>query len=589
MNQSNDTNINTVQNNQAIDTSESPTPNQARGKQFHRRSTPRSTGAKQQLSDAFPAPPPDADPADYRSAPSVIDDKEDDHAAPDASADALTAPDAAETQKTASRERKFRQATRRERPHPTTTISPSEEPIPSSDANETVPKTDTAPREGRKFRQATHRERSKPEPIAPASDITPHPSINLSSDISSEQEDSAFPSNLLADWAVEQHEEQQQNNELTDVPFVPAFPYTENMGAPAVSSSLSQDNTEPIPQDDAKKLRKIATILFTVGIATTVCLVFFFYTLFHVKNSRDIPYIFDAQQLSATDDAVLISWSASESADLYRIYFTDSNGQEVVSDCDLPFAALRNLEPNASYDVDIFALKEGKEYKSQRLTCATKSYCGVKEILIPKIGNDFVKLSWNYEGVNEGFMVIAYVLDADSKRHLTTDPVEVPAGKSECSIKGLTPELQYTVTIMPLTSYRTVGQFTFTTGKYSKKYNDIEIIRLVICPENSKNSSQVHALKQIKSASPYKASLIINGKTNKKHKVNLSLTVTDLDGALVSCQNYPDIYTNPENKQWFIHRSYLFDFTSPKQPGEYYLYLVMDGKYGTKIKFTVQD
>ncbi len=403
-------------------------------------------------------------------------------------------------------------------------------------------------------------------------------------------ESPSFTAHLLQDWDNDPTGTEQRSD---DDPFVSPFSPSETFSSelPAGDSSSEPPAAGPPPKDAPRKFPQRYTLaVVAVGTLFLVCLFFFFHTLLHHNHTaEEIPSVSDARQVSASDKAVLLSWNGSASADGYRLYYTDGDGVAIVSDCDLPFAALRNLKPNASYDVNIVALKEGKEYQSQRLTCTTQRYCEVKEILVSKVGSDFISLNWNFEGADDGFEVIAYVLDENGQRYLTSQKVSVPAGKNRCKLKGLTPELRYTVAVMPLTPYGQMNSLTFSTGKHSKKYDDIDIIRFVICPADSENVTNVHTIKQLRPDTAYKTSLILNGKTNKKHTVNLSLVVTDADGNVITCSTYPDVHTNPENKQWFIHRSFLFDFQSPQTPGDYTMYLVLDGKYGMKIKFSVKQ
>ncbi|MBQ1413458.1 MAG: hypothetical protein IIY93_09760 [Clostridia bacterium] len=402
-----------------------------------------------------------------------------------------------------------------------------------------------------------------------------------------------FPSHLLADWDNDLPTTDGIGNALDDDTFL--SPFSPSQALPAEPSpDISPDEAPVRPVDEAspaaqKNSQRYTLAMVAVGTLFLVCLFFFLHSLLHHEDTtEEVPSVSGAKQVSASDTAVLLSWDGSSSADGYRLYYTDGDGVAIVSDCDLPFAALRHLKPNASYEVDIFALRDGKEYQSQHLTCTTQSYCEVREILVSKVGSDFISLNWNFEGADEGFEVIAYVLDENGQRYLTSKKIQIAAGKNKCKIKNLTPELRYTVAVMPLTPYGKMNQLTFTTGKHSEKYNDIDIIRFVICPADSENIPNVHTLKQLQPDTAYKTSLILNGKTNKKHTVNLSLVVTDADDNVITCSTYPDIHTNPENKQWFIHRSFLFDFRSPQKPGDYTMYLVLDGQYGMKIKFFVE-
>lgn len=337
-----------------------------------------------------------------------------------------------------------------------------------------------------------------------------------------------------------------------------------------------------------QKLKKITIWLFAVGTAAAICLVFFFCTLFRIRSSREIPEVFNAQQLGATDNSILLSWDSTGPADGYRIRMTNDNGAAVVSDCDLPFAVLRDLQPNREYSVNVCAVKDGQEYGGETVVCSTERFCEITNVTVTKVGSDYVNLSWEYEGVNEGFQTVAYVLDTNGRRHLTSDIIEIAANdKPQCTISGLASEMNYTVAVMPLTRYGKLGKSTFHTEKYSDKYNAFNIIRFVICSANVTDALQVHDLTNLKPSAHYKTSLILNGKTDQNHTVFLSLLITDTDGNLVKEEQYGDIHTNPEGKQWYIHRSMLFDFHAPDRTGEYYMYLMADEQSIYRIKFTV--
>ena len=356
---------------------------------------------------------------------------------------------------------------------------------------------------------------------------------------------------------------------------------------------MNQSNKTPktaaaLSADEAKAFQKITLILIAVGAAAAICLVFFFCTFFRIKNSRNIPSISEARQLGATDSAVLLSWNAADPADGYRIRLTNDGG-EFVSDCDLPYAVIRNLQPNRNYNVTVCAVKDGREYGARQLTCTTAEFCKVTKVTVTETGSDVVQVAWEYEGVNRGFQAVAYALDSRGRRHLTSEVMKIAAdSKPQCRIDGLASELNYTVVIMPLTPYGQVGRLAFQTDKYSKKHNKINIIRFVICSATVTDGVQVQHLSKIQPAKHYKTSLLFNGKTDKNHTADFALLITDWDGNLISEERYSDVPTNPEDKQWFIHRSMLFDFDAPKQTGEYYLYLTIDGQTVYRLKFTVE-
>ena len=353
-------------------------------------------------------------------------------------------------------------------------------------------------------------------------------------------------------------------------------------------SNNTTTTADTTPYDEAKTFKKIVIILLAVGAAAVICLIFFFGTLFRIRSSREIPRLSNLRQLGATDSAVLLSWDVTGPADSYRIHV--NNGSEAyVSDCDLPFAVVRELQPNSDYSVAIAAVKDGQEYGRQSIVCTTARFCEVTKVTAAKTGSDFLEVSWEYDGVNQGFQAAAYALDSKGRRHLTSDIVEIPPeGKTKCKISGLAAELNYTVIIMPLTRYGRVGRLTVQTDKYSNKYDKINIIRFVICSANVKDAVQVQDLSQLQAAKHYKTSLLLNGKTDETHTADFSLLITDTDGNLIDEEIYREMHTNPEGKQWFIHRSMLFDFYAPDQAGEYYLYLTVDGQTVDRMKFTVE-
>lgn len=340
---------------------------------------------------------------------------------------------------------------------------------------------------------------------------------------------------------------------------------------------------------DDKKLLKISLILIAAGAVATVGLISFFYTLFDLKTEESTPEIYDARQLAATDSSVLLTWSSTSSAQRYIVRYNEhGDTQSLQTVCDQPFAALHHLQPNTTYDVEITAVIDQQEYGRSAITCATDSFCKATDVLIEEVGSDYVTLSWSFQGANKGFHVAAYAVDANGQRHLTSTLTEVSVGSNtKCRISGLSPEVNYTVAVIPMTRYCEIAKSTFQTQKYSKKFDKLNIIRSVICPFNSDDSAQAVQLLNLKPNASYKTSTIINGNATRSDKVDMLIYITDTNGNIVSDFLKKDVYTNPNGDHAYVYRVILLDFKSPEVPGRYNLYLAIDGKTVRKIEFNV--
>ena len=341
-------------------------------------------------------------------------------------------------------------------------------------------------------------------------------------------------------------------------------------------------------QLQAKKMKQISLILVVVGLIAAISLVFFFFSLYRMRSSNQVPQIFEVKQIGATDHAVLISWSSSKEAQQFIVRCKSADGRSVPDiTCQTPFAAVELLEPNQLYRIKVIPVANGQEYKAASINCHTESFCNVTEVSATDVGCDFVDVSWKSEGKDTGFVAIAYALDMEGKRHFTSRKVHVPAGQSECRISGLLSNLHYTVAVMPKTKYGTIAKSVFTTTEYSEQYRDIRIIRFVICSFSSENTLSVRALKTVEPSSSYQTSLIISGKASASDKRNMDIYITDEEDRLVVEAPHPGILLNPKGESAYAHRVVLLPFQSPSQEGAYSLYLTFNGRTVKREPFHV--
>lgn len=342
-------------------------------------------------------------------------------------------------------------------------------------------------------------------------------------------------------------------------------------------------------QKQTQKQKQIPLILAAVGTVTAISLVFFFLALYRMKSSRQTPQIFEIRQIGATDHAVLISWSCSKEADYFVVQGKSVSGESIPEmTCRTPFTAIESLRPNSRYRIEVIPVANGNEYSPVTLDCSTESFCKVTAVSATDVGKDYVDVSWKSEGADEGFVAVAYALDKEGKRHFTSRKVHVPAGQAGCRISGLLSNLRYTVAVMPETKYGTIEKSTFTTAEYSKEYKNIKILRFVICPFHSENTTNVHALKTVEPSSPYQSSLIISGKAGASDKCDMDVYITDAEDRLIGKASHPQIPLNPEDKPPYVNRVMLLSFSSPSQEGDYFLYLTFDGKTVKRVPFHVE-
>lgn len=338
-------------------------------------------------------------------------------------------------------------------------------------------------------------------------------------------------------------------------------------------------------QKKFKLTRSAISIISAIAILT-VCLILFIITLISISASKSEPVVFNLSQIGATNDSLLISWDCTSKADEYIVKYTDDKGQIGELNTNITFASIDDLVSNSKYTVEVIPVKGGQTYTALAVQCATEPYCEITSVTIDRCTSDSVSVSWQYSGPNEGFTVIAYVVDINGKRHLTSNKAEISADSdTKCTINGLMPEMSYTVAVMPKNRFGKIGKSTFETQFKSVEYENINIIRAVICPQDSKKTKSVTKLISLTPGEGYKISMIITGNTSSEDKVNMALYIKNSNGQLVSETNYTDIYTNPNNLSALKQRIILLDFAAPAAQDKYAAYLTINGITVRRIDF----
>ena len=348
--------------------------------------------------------------------------------------------------------------------------------------------------------------------------------------------------------------------------------------------------TEPLDQP-AKKSRRTRLLwtLAGVGLVTAISLVLFIVALCRI-NRRQTPRIFEVRQIGATQNAVLVAWESSDEAEQFVLHGQDTDGQSIPDiTCTEPFAAVRGLSPNTSYRIQVVPVSGSVSYTPVSLVCRTAALCHVRDVTVSDVTENAATVHWNTEGADEGFVAIAYALDRQNLRHLTSRRVHVPRGQHQCQLTGLLSNLHYTVTVMPKTPFGTVGKSSFVTAEYSGSYDKINLIRAVICPGTSSDAVEVHQLKTVKPDNGYKVSMIITGKTSQDDRSDFGLYITDASDRLISEVSVSRIPTNPKDLPAYVYRVVTLDFTSPPTDGDYSLYVVIDGHTIKREPFTVDS
>ncbi len=335
------------------------------------------------------------------------------------------------------------------------------------------------------------------------------------------------------------------------------------------------------------KFTNSALWIISAAAIMVVCLIFFIITICNADRAKGDPKVFDVAQAGATHDSLLISWDCTVAADEYIVNCTSADGNyttEITSD--IPFASVSGLIPDSKYTIEVIPVKNGQQYSSDSTQCNTAKYCEITAITIDSVTSDSVTASWQYSGINNGFTAIAYVTDIYGKRHLTSAKVEIPAGgDSNCTITGLVPEMKYTFAVIPNTRFNKLGKLNFETQFKSTSSSKINIIRAVICPENTQQTKTVTKLTSVKAGNPYKISMMISGVATAEDTVNMVLYINNSNGQLVSETHYDDIHTNPNGLTPFTQRIILLDFKSPEQKDEYTACLTIDGEFARRINF----
>ena len=352
---------------------------------------------------------------------------------------------------------------------------------------------------------------------------------------------------------------------------------------------MNKSSINTLKSEKDKKLSRITWILVLVGAVTTICLVFFFIEMFKGAARSAEVRVYSAEQLGATDTSVLIGWTSSVSANEFNIICKSSDGAEISNlSTDQPFAAIHGLEPNSDYQVTIVPTDEKENREPFELSCSTSPYCRVTEIVVNEVTNVSAELSWTYEGIDPGFTVVAYVLDENGKRIITNDKITVSQGnEKKCALNNLFSDLTYTVCIIPNTKYSDACKTSFTTLYKNNNYNDINIIRYVVCTYESDNTSRVHSVKELERGEMYKTSLVYYGNAQAEDKVAFTVYITDENSRLISAAVTPDVSLNPENKAGFIYRSFMSEFKAPRKNGNYTAHVAIDNVTVSTSRFSV--
>lgn len=350
---------------------------------------------------------------------------------------------------------------------------------------------------------------------------------------------------------------------------------------------MTQSNT--ISSKSESKLNLITAILVIAGALISICLVFVFMLLFNAKSNSIKPQIYNAKQIGSTDSSVLLVWSSSKASKEFIVRYRSTDSKETSEfRTDKSFAAIHGLKPNKKYNAVVIPVDEEREYDPATVICTTSPYCNVTEVNVDEITCNSAHVTWNYDGIDEGFTVAAYTVDKGGKRHFVSDTVTVPKGSAnECTLENLLSVLRYTVCVMPNTRYAAVQKTTFLTDKYSKSYNQYFIVRFTPCPSDTTDSVHVTAVTTLTANQPYKTSLILSGAAAPTDKVNMEMYVTDADGIIVRHVESKDVVLNPNENSQFFYRSFVMDFTAPSEPGEYSVFAVIDGVTVKKNNFTV--
>ncbi len=342
--------------------------------------------------------------------------------------------------------------------------------------------------------------------------------------------------------------------------------------------------------ESEKKLNRITVILIAAGAVVSLCLVFVFVQHFKAQRESAAPEILELKQIGATDSSVLLSWNSSADVIEFAVRYQSFDRPEFTEiRTEDPFAAIRGLEPDTSYTAQVIPIDGKGEHEPATLVCRTSPFCKVTSVDVTDIQPDSADVTWKFEGIDEGFTVAAYAIDKEGKRHFISDTVSVAKGaKSRCRLTNLLSEVNYTVCVMPVTRYFSVGKSTFKTDKYSDSYNQLKIIRFVVCAADSPASMQVVPFKTLSPDQPYRTSMIISGDTDSSHKIDMTVYITDTKGRIISEFTRKGLSTNPQDKPAHVYRILLADIKAPSEPGDYRLYAAFNGVTVAKTVFNVE-
>ena len=82
-------------------------------------------------------------------------------------------------------------------------------------------------------------------------------------------------------------------------------------------------------------------------------------------------------------------------------------------------------------------------------------------------------------------------------------------------------------------------------------------------------------------------SMILSGTAHYTETINMETYVTDTEGNILSHNVLNDVILNPDEQKDFFYRTFAMDFTAPTEPGNYYVFAVLDGVTVRKNAFKV--
>lgn len=327
--------------------------------------------------------------------------------------------------------------------------------------------------------------------------------------------------------------------------------------------------------------------LIAVSAVSLVCVIFFIVALNSYRTSAARVCISNLKQIASTDNSILIAWDCSTKAEKYVISY--NNGSDDFSiETTLPFARLEKLDNGKSYTVNVKAVKNDIFSNEAAIECKTQPRCDVTDISIISEENR-ISVSWSFEGVDNGFKVMAYAVDSQGYRHANADSIIVDIGQeSICYFDNLLPSMTYTIAVVPQTKYLSLKKMNTEPLKYNKLYNNLNIIQSIICEAKDMQSQKPKSFNSISRGSEYAVSIMVQGEGDADSTADFDIYFINRNGTLVKELKASDVHTNPNNKPSFIYRPIAFSFTCDDMPPDNYNVLVcIDGKTASHFDISI--